>query len=406
MLKNTSSSKLTLFFVKKYLRFDKEQPFISLSAILAFIGIALGVTVLMIAMAIMNGFDKEFEKKLFVMNYPITAVSNISNIVDDSLLQQLRKDFPDLKFSPYLVTNVIARHQTNMEGGFLFGVNMPDEKQINEIFSQATENLEKFEKFQVIVGRSLLENFFLSNGEKLMYIFTMLDPTGFATTPRMKRFNLIGNFKSGLNAYDTSYNYTSIESLSKILGLNGKEYHGIHIYSENPEEDILQLQSKNYDGINFVGWWEQNGNFFNALKMEKQALFIVLMLIILIASINIISSLLMTVMNRRNEIALLLSFGATSKEIKKIFLFLGIVIGIAGILTGVLLGFSGIFILGSFDIISLPADVYGTAKLPLDLSNLDFSYIVIGAFIIVVLSALYPAYRASKVDLLQVLRNE
>ena len=135
-------------------------------------------------------------------------------------------------------------------------------------------------------------------------------------------------------------------------------------------------------------------------------MFIVLMLIILIASINIISSLLMTVMNRRGEIALLLSLGTTTAEIKKVFLYLGIVIGIGGILAGVVLGLSGIWILGTFDIIDLPKDVYPTATLPLDLNLSDFFMIVSGAFVIVVLSSFYPAKKASEVDILTVLRNE
>jgi len=140
--------------------------------------------------------------------------------------------------------------------------------------------------------------------------------------------------------------------------------------------------------------------------MEKTSLFIVLMLIILIASINIISSLLMTVMNRRSEIALLLSLGATKNEIKKTFLYLGVVIGIGGIVAGIAFGMGGIWILSNFDIISLPKDVYPTTTLPLDLSLQDFFLIISGAFVIVLLSAYYPAKKASEVDILTVLRNE
>jgi putative ABC transport system permease protein len=140
--------------------------------------------------------------------------------------------------------------------------------------------------------------------------------------------------------------------------------------------------------------------------MEKMSLFIVLMLIILIAAINIISSLLMTVMNRRSEIALLISLGASKQEVKTIFLRLGIVIGLLGITTGAILGLLGIWVLGSFDLISLPADVYPTSKLPLDLDIIDFINIIVGAFVIVLLSAWYPAKKASEVDVLTVLRNE
>jgi len=190
------------------------------------------------------------------------------------------------------------------------------------------------------------------------------------------------------------------------LHITSNEYNGIHIYSQNPREDILKIKKELPISVSIRGWWEDNLNFFAALEMEKTSLFIVLMLIILIAAINIISSLLMTVMHRRAAIALLLSLGTTTLEIKKVFLYLGIVIGISGIFAGTLLGLSGIWILSTFDIVSLPKDVYPTATLPLDLSLQDFLLIIVGAFLIVIASAYYPAKKASEVDILTVLRNE
>ncbi len=142
------------------------------------------------------------------------------------------------------------------------------------------------------------------------------------------------------------------------------------------------------------------------MEMEKKALFLVLLLIILVASLNIISSILMTVMSRRKEIALMRTLGATKKEIKMIFFRLGMIIGLAGIVAGTLLGGLGIWILKTFDIISMPEDVYGTSKLPVDLTINDFGLILLGTTIIILLSALYPAKKASQTDPLVVLRNE
>jgi len=133
---------------------------------------------------------------------------------------------------------------------------------------------------------------------------------------------------------------------------------------------------------------------------------LVILLIIVIASLNIIGSLLMMIMNRRKEIALMMSLGASQKEIKAIFFRLGLVVGIVGILFGILLGGSGIWALKTFDIISLPADVYGTTKIPTDLSLVDFCLIVFGSFVIVILSSYYPAKKASEVDILTTLRFE
>jgi putative ABC transport system permease protein len=171
-------------------------------------------------------------------------------------------------------------------------------------------------------------------------------------------------------------------------------------------KDIKILGSKLPDEYALVGWWQQNGNFFAALALEKRALFVVLMLIILVASLNIVSSLLMTVMSRRKEIALLISLGADPKEIKAIFFRLGAIIGGSGIVVGILLAGVALYLLANFDIVSLPADVYGSSKLPLELSSVDFGLITLGSLVIVFLSSYYPAKKASEVDALTVLRNE
>lgn len=261
-------------------------------------------------------------------------------------------------------------------------------------------------KFDVIIGKSLKDEFDVQLDERLMYVFTSVEPGGLSVTPKIKRFKVKSVFDSGLIAYDKAYSYTTISALQTMLHIPKNQYDGIHIYSKNAQEDILKIKKALPIDVTIKGWWQDNVNFFAALELEKTSLFIVLMLIILIAAINIISSLLMTVMNRRSEIALLLSLGATSAEIKKIFLYLGIVIGVSGILAGIVFGMSGLWILSTFDIVNLPKDVYPTTTLPLDLSLKDFCMIVFGAFAIVIASSYYPAKKASEIDILTVLRNE
>lgn len=393
------------YLVKRFLRFDNEQPFIFLSALLAFLGISLGVMVLIVAMALMNGFDKEFKKKLTIMNYPLTILPKFYGSVNENLLLDLQTKFPQLSFSPYIQTAIMARNGSKLEGGYLFGVDFKSEAKVNSVLKEAIEQTD-IGKFDVLIGKSLKEEFVLKKGAKIMYIFTQLEPGGLAVTPKIKRFDLQGVFDSGLSAYDKAYSYTTLESLQTLLHIPSNQYDGIHIFSNDPHTDILKIKEELPKSVVIKGWWEDNLNFFAALELEKVSLFIVLMLIILIAAINIISSLLMTVMNRRSEIALLLSLGTTQKEIKKVFLYLGIVIGISGIAAGIVFGLSGLWILSNFDIVSLPKDVYPTTTLPLDLSLKDFLFIVSGAFVIVVFSSYYPAKKASEVDILTVLRNE
>jgi len=400
-----NSGKLVFYLVKKYLRFDKSQPFITISAILAFLGVSVGLMVLIIAMAIMNGTSKEFQEKISTMSYPITILPRQSKGVDRYALYALQKKFPELVLSPYLNTQAIIKEGERMEGAVVFGVDFEAEAKINHIVAEAVKEKD-LSTFDMITGEGIADTFMMEPGKKVTLIFTQTQPGGFSLMPVMKRFRYKGSFKSGMQAYDNAYVYTTLKAMSKIMKVSNDKYDGIHVSCDKPMEKIKEIKAFLPPYLVAIGWWQQNGNLFSAMAMEKKALFIVLMLIILVASLNIISSLLMTVMNRRREIALLLSLGASKNEIKKAFFWLGTVIGGTGILFGTFLGLAGLYILGHFDIVTLPADVYGTSKLPLDLSPVDFASIIIGAILIVLLSAFYPSKKATEIDVLSTLRNE
>ena len=395
------NKKFISFIVKKYLKFDKTQPFISISFILAFLGIMTGVGVLIIAMSIMNGMDKEFEKKLTIMNYPLTIYAKFDGAITDDFIKNLKQKYPKLEFSPYIQTSAIIK-KNQMNGVILYGVDFNQEKHLNPILSKALPPHPK--KFDVILGKRLFDDIALNKNDKVVMIFSSSDPYGIDVAPRMKKVRVVNYFHSGLNAYDKGIAYMSIDGLKIILR---KHYvTGVHIYSKHPFDDIKKLKKDLPFGVGIIGWWQQNGNFFAALKMEKRALFLVLLLIIIVASLNIVGSLLMMIMNRRKEIALMMSLGASKKEIKTIFFRLGLVVGVMGIIGGISLGGIGIWILNNFDFISLPADVYGTTKIPTDLSLIDFCSIIFGAIVVIVVSSIYPAKKASEVDILTTLRFE
>jgi putative ABC transport system permease protein len=395
--------------VRHYLRYDRENPFIFISALLAFLGIAAGVMVLMIAMGIMNGTQKEFEKKLFVMNYPLTIVS-YGEGVRRSTVEKIRKRFPEMKLSPFYSTQVIARHAGGIQGGILYGVDFAREAALNPVFAKALDSNASLRdappRYSLIAGDDLVFTLDARIGDKITLFFSQYQAAGLGTLPLQKRFRLVGSFNSGLKAYDKAIMYTTLDAFHKVLKKTPDRYDGVHIFTDNPMAKIREVKALLPDDADVEGWWQQNGNFFSAMQMEKKALFLVLLLIILVASLNIISSLLMTVMSRRREIALLRTLGATRGEIRRIFFRLGVIIGAAGIAVGTALGFSGIWILTRFDIITLPADVYGTSRLPVDLLWSDFFMILAGTTLIVLLSALYPARKAASTDPLSVLRNE
>lgn len=390
--------------IRHYLKYDRDNPFIFISALLAFLGISAGVMVLMIAMGIMNGTQKEFTKRLFVMNYPLTVLPIKQDALNDTLIDNLQETFPHLQFSPYYTTQVITKNAGAVQGSLLYGIDFEKESQINHIFKEAKGQRE--DTFRIIIGDSLSFEMDAPKGEKVTLYFSEQEAIGFATMPLQKRFVVDGVFDSGLKAYDKAIIYTTHQAFQKLLKRQKGYYDGLHIYTEDPLKEIDTIRTALPDSVIIEGWWQQNGNFFAAMEMEKKALFLVLLLIILVASLNIISSLLMTVMSRRSEIALMRTLGATKAEIRSIFFKLGLIIGSTGILVGALLGFLGIWILKTFDIISMPADVYGTSKLPVDLTMSDFGLIILGTSIIILLSSLYPAKKASQTDPLTVLRNE
>ena len=390
--------------IRHYLKYDKENPFIFLAAILAFLGIAAGVMVLMIAMAIMNGTQEEFSKKLFVMNYPLTVMPIKEGAVDDQLIEKLQKSFPHIKMSPYYTTQVISKNDGEVQGSLLYGVDFAKESAINEIFAKAIGKSKS--KYRVVIGEGLSFELNAPPGHKVTLYFSEQQAVGFGTMPLQKRFVVDGVFKSGLKAYDKAIMYTTQEAFRKLMKRPEGSYDGVHIYTKEPLQEIDAIRKLLPPTVVIEGWWQQNGNFFSAMEMEKKALFLVLLMIILVASLNIISSLLMTVMSRRSEIALMRTLGATKEEIRMIFFKLGLIIGAGGIVAGTLLGLLGMWILKTFDIISLPADVYGTSKLPVDLTLSDFSMIIIGTTIIILISSLYPARKASQTDPLTVLRSE
>ncbi|GAX88273.1 putative ABC transport system permease protein [Lebetimonas natsushimae] len=397
------NKKFVGFIIKRYLRFDKKHPFIYISFILAFLGILTGVATLMIAMGIMNGMDREFEKKLKVMNYPITVYSSLVK-VDKNTLELLKKHFPKFKYSPYIETSAVIQNGNSLNGVLLYGVDFKKEAEINYIFKNALKDIKKVDVFDVVVGKRLFGDLGIAKGEKIIMIFSKITPLGFGISPLLKKVRVISYFDSGLVAYDKGIAYMNIKGLKRIL--HQDYYSGIHIYTPDPFKDIEKIKKILPPGIGVIGWWQQNGNFFAALKMEKRALFLVLMLIIIVASLNIISSLLMMIMSKRKEIALMMSLGASRKEIKAIFLKLGLIIGIFGIISGTALGWFGIWVLKTFDIVKLPADVYGVSRLPVELSFIDFSLIITGAFLIVLFASIYPAVKASKTDVLETLRYE
>ena len=391
------------FIVRRYLRFDPNHPFIFISLILSLLGVVVGVAALMVAMGILNGMDGELRKKLKILDYPLT-IYRIDGQISRQTLLKLERQFPDFKFSPYLETTAIAVSNGQVRGLLLYGVQFKREEKLNPILAKGIRGISHFGLFDIVVGDRLFGWLGIGIGEKATFIFTRYTPIGLGVSPLFKKMRVIGKFHSGLSSFDWGIGYANIEGLRRILGRRG--FDGIHLSSPDPFRDKKRIERFLGPDYYVVGWWEQNQNFFAALKLEKRAVFLVLMLIVIVAALNIVSSLLMMVMSRRKEIALMVSLGASPGEVRAIFLKLGVVVGVIGIVVGSIIGGVGLWVLSHFQIIQLPKGVYGVDHLVIDLKFTDYLLIIGGTFLITLLSSLYPAHKAAKVDVLSTLRYE
>lgn len=273
MIRDLPNKQFSRKIIRHYLRYDSDNPFIFISSLLAFLGIAAGVMVLMISMGIMNGTQKEFRDRLFVMNYPLTILPMTQDVVDDTLMLKLKESFPHLKFSPYYTTQVITKNEGSVQGSMLYGVDFDKESKINPIFSKAVSKSSKEGKYRIVIGDSLANEMNAYGGDKVTLYFSEQQAIGFGTMPLQKRFFIDGVFDSGLKAYDKAIMYTTLEAFEKLLKRKAGVYDGLHIFCEDPLGDIEKIREILPETTVIEGWWQQNGSFFAAMEMEKRALF-------------------------------------------------------------------------------------------------------------------------------------
>jgi lipoprotein-releasing system permease protein len=224
----------------------------------------------------------------------------------------------------------------------------------------------------------------------------------------MKRLTVVGLFDSGMYDYDSSFAFVSIRSAQKLLRLD-QAVHGIEVKIE----DIYRADEISEKVLNLLGsgywaqdWMQMNKNFFSALKLEKVVMFIILVLIVLVAAFNIISTLIMMVMEKRKDIAILKSMGATAKSIMRIFMMEGLIIGLIGTILGLAGGGIICFLLQRYEFIKLPSDVYYISTLPVRVQGLDVILVALSAIAISFLATLYPSYRASRLEPVSAIRYE
>ena len=404
------------FIGRRYLRAKRKQAFISLITVLSTAGIAVGVMALIVVIAVMSGFESDLKSRI------LGGQSHIVVMRHGGPFSEYRKIIKDVEkidgvksATPVIYTQVMIRASSKVSGAVLRGIDPESAGRVIKTLDNVSFHNPIASKGEstdnnvpgIVLGKELANNLGVSQGDTVYLISSrgMISPIGHL--PAMKRFKLTGFFESGMYDYDGSFAYINIDQAQKILRM-GNSISGIEIRVGN----IYKAREIAQEIVSSLGfpfwardWMQMNQNLFTALKLEKTVMFIILTLIVLVAAFNIASTLIMMVMEKTRDIAILKAMGATDKSIKKIFVFKGMVIGTIGTILGVFLGFVLCTILKHYKIAELTGDIYYfTTKLPVKLEFYDVFIIVSAALVICFFATIYPAHQASKLDPVEAIR--
>tara|TARA_B100000927_G_scaffold291236_1_gene292500 strand:- start:10874 stop:12145 length:1272 start_codon:yes stop_codon:yes gene_type:complete len=423
MVNKTKSNKQTLPFASfewmiafRYLRSKKKEGFISIISLFSLVGIMLGVATLIIVLAVMNGFRSELLDKILGINGHITIQSYSSDI---ALYDQIRDDIEliDNVYSvvPTIYSQVMVSSGEQTAGAIVKAIDYSDIPNIPKIDQNL--DLDIYSEIEgLLIGSGMSRNLILGLGDTLTLISPKGSQTPFGTTPRIKSYPITGVFNIGMSEYDSNFVYMPLKEAQKYFSKKDK-VNTIEIFLDNPEElDPTLIKVREIvDGVGYVSTWkEQNKTFFTALEVERDLMFIIVSLIVLVAGLNIISSLIMLVKDKNSDIAILRTIGASKSSIIRIFFISGSSIGVAGTTFGVIIG---VIFCKNIDTIRLfiskitgtelfSPEMYYLAKLPAEIDNYELLSVVTMALSFSILASIYPSWKASKIDPVEVLRNE
>jgi lipoprotein-releasing system permease protein len=408
------------FIAGKYLRAKRKEGFISLITFLAVAGVMVGVMALVVVIAVMSGAENQFRKQILGLEPHILIMNYKGSYDNDDALTASLKDNPHIKgISPILFGQAMIRTSHSFSGVMVRGITpengsplvkgfTPD--QLEETLGlHQTAGLEKGTKKGalpgIILGKELANAIGVIKGDALILMSSKSFISPIGQIPAMKRFVVTGTFESGMSEYDGMLAYVHLGQAQQLVSSKDK-ISAIGIWVD----DVFNVKQIRKDSFNFIeypfyvrDWMEINQSLFSALKLEKTAMFIILTLIILVAAFNIASALIMMVMEKSKDIAVLKAMGATHTIIRRIFIIKGMIIGIFGTLLGTLFGVSVCFLLKKYDFIQLP-DAYPFSTLPVQLEYMDVLIISSSAILICFISTLYPSHKASKMDPVEAIR--
>jgi len=421
-----------LFVSLRHLRTKRSSKFISLNTWISIGGVALGVMALIVVIAVMSGFGKDLRDKILGTNSHVVVKSmNRAGIEDyEKVAETIRQVKGVRTAAPFIMNQVMLVHESNVAGVVIRGIDPEREaggsdlsKNLvaGDLTALAAAGGESGEPGAVarpgiILGKELAMRLAVRMGDAVSMISPASRVTPVGLIPKMQLFSVVGFFESGMFEYDANLAFVSIPAAQKFFSMKDRVT-GVEIWVEAIEE-AAAIAKEIQDRLGFPyharDWMSMNRNLFNALQLEKVVMFIILILIILVAAFNIISTLFMLVMEKTKEIAILKAMGASGGSIMKIFSLQGLIIGLVGTLLGTIGGFLIVpnlneivgFIEDKFGITAFPKDIYYLDKLPSEIQYMDSLLIVIFSIVICFVASLYPAWRASRLKPVDGLRYE
>ncbi len=421
------------FFISlRYLRARRKQIFVSIITFISIAGIFLGVAALIIVLAVMNGFETDLRSKILGINSHIILMEYSGAMRNHpQVMKEIAGVAGVVASTPFIYSQAMLKNGKNVTGIVLRGLSTKDARQVINLGKFREGKLDDLRDGEqripglkpelsglpgIIIGRELAKNL----GVFLYETVHVVSPAGVSTpmgmVPRMKPFLVVGIFESGFYEYDATLAYISLKNCQEFLNMGemvtGLEIRVDDIYrADRIAKSIEKKLGYPYWGRN---WMEMNKNLFSALKLEKRVMFIILSLIVLVAAFNIISALIMIVMEKSKDIAILKTMGATRAGIMKIFIFQGLIVGAIGTFFGCIAGLAVAFNLEAlsrfveklFGFKILPGDVYYLSELPSQVNYGDVGIIILGTMLISFCSTIYPSWRASRLDPAESLRYE
>ena len=397
------------------LRPKKKEGFLKIISIFSFIGIMLGVAILIIVMSVMNGFKTDLTNKILGLNPHIVIQPN-SFKIEDNFINSLKKKFKNISLSKTYSGEGIIIINNSAKGVILKGVSKK-EKNINEFFKNflLEGNINKLDSNYVFIGSELAFNLNLTKGDSLSLMSSAFVTTPLGSIPKQERFKVAGIFSTGFLEFDQNVVFLNIENALSIFNKEEKDQN-IEIYLNDPLKankfkKEIQKMSPNY----FVYTWSDlNKSFFSALKVERNVMFLILSLILVVAAFNIISGLTILIKNKTKEIAILKTLGLNNNSIKKSFFLTGFSIGFFSTLCGIILGTVislniekiRIFLSKVLNLEIFPSDIYFLDKIPSEINFISLVIIFIISISISAIASYLPAMKISNMKTFRALRYE